>query len=277
MNMTGHHAGHAAGGHHDPGTGILHDTLFILLFLVLIGLYTVAVKAANRRFNRWPAMRTICWILGVTAAAAALTGPLATRAHDDFFYHMLGHLLLGMLSPLLLACSAPITLLLRSLTISSARRMAAWLKTRPVRLLSHPVTASLLNVGGLWVLYYTGLYSAMQHHPVLHVLVHAHMFVAGYLYAAALLCIDPSPHRAGYRFRAGILVLSLAGHGILAKVLYAYPPGGVSIVQAESGAQLMYYGGDAVDLILIFLFCLQWYKSARPGKRHKTASSPAIS
>nr|WP_260986771.1 cytochrome c oxidase assembly protein [Paenibacillus terrae] len=277
MNMTGHHAGHAAGGHHDAGTGTLHDALFILLFLVLIGLYTVAANASKRRFNRWPAMRTICWILGVLAAAAALTGPLAARAHDDFVYHMLGHLLLGMLSPLLIACSAPVTLLLRSLTISWARRLSGWLKSRPMRLLSHPVTASLLNVGGLWVLYYSGLYSAMQHHPVLHVLVHAHMFVAGYLYAAALLCIDPRPHRAGYGFRAGILVLSLAGHGILAKVLFAYPPGGVPIAQAESGAQLMYYGGDAVDLILIFLFCLQWYKSARPGKRHKTASSPAIS
>lgn len=275
MNMTGHHAGHAPGGH--PDAGIVQDVFFILLFLVLIVLYIVAVKVANRRFNRWPATRTICWILGVLAAAAALTGPLAARAHDDFVYHMLGHLLLGMLSPLLVACSAPVTLLLRSLTISWARGLSAWLKRRPMRLLSHPVTASLLNVGGLWVLYYSGLYSAMQYHSVLHVLVHAHMFVAGYLYAAALLCIDPSPHQAGYGFRAGILVLSLAGHGILAKILYAYPPGGVPIAQAESGAQLMYYGGDAVDLILIFLFCLQWYKSARPGKRHKTASSPAIS
>ncbi|MBB3126548.1 putative membrane protein [Paenibacillus rhizosphaerae] len=272
MNMTGHrgdHAGHSAGG---P-----HDTLLIILFLVLIGLYTMAVKASNRRFRRWPAMRTICWFLGVLAAAAALTGPLAARAHEDFVYHMLGHLLLGMLSPLLIACSAPMTLLLRSLTISSARRLSAWLKSRPMRLLSHPVTASVLNVGGLWMLYYSGLYSAMQYQLVLHVLVHAHMFAAGYLYAAALLCMDPSPHRAGYGFRAGILVLSLAGHGILAKVLYAFPPGGIPLAQAESGAQLMYYGGDAVDLILIFLFCLQWYKSARPDNKHKTASSPAIS
>lgn len=267
--MTGHHAGHTAEGYHNP--------LLITIFLGIIVLYTLAANASKSRFRRWPVIRTICWFLGVLAAAAALTGPLAARAHDDFFYHMLGHLLLGMLSPLLIACSAPVSLLLRSLTISSARRLSVWLKSRPMRLLSHPVTASLLNIGGLWVLYYSGLYSAMQHHPLLHVLVHAHMFAAGYLYAAALLCIDPSPHRAGYGFRTGILVLSLAGHGILAKTLYAYPPGGIPMAQAESGAQLMYYGGDAVDLILIFLFCLQWYKSARPDKRNKTASSPAIS
>lgn len=26
----------------------------------------------------------------------------------------------------------------------------------------------------------------------------------------------------------------------------------------------MYYGGDAIDLILIVIFCSQWYKDSRP-------------
>jgi len=56
----------------------------------------------------------------------------------------------------------------------------------------------------------------------------------------------------------------LAAHGMLAKYIYAYPPNGVTITQAERAGMLMYYGGDAIELILIFILCFQWYKSSRP-------------
>jgi hypothetical protein len=55
----------------------------------------------------------------------------------------------------------------------------------------------------------------------------------------------------------------LAAHGILAKYLYAHPPAGV--LHAEAGAQLMYYGGDVLDLILIVVFCRQWYTATDPN------------
>ena len=65
-------------------------------------------------------------------------------------------------------------------------------------------------------------------------------------------------------FRAIVLVCSLAGHSILSKYLYAHPPIGVSSADAETGAMLMYYGGDLIDLGLILIFCYQWYKATRP-------------
>ena len=60
------------------------------------------------------------------------------------------------------------------------------------------------------------------------------------------------------------LIIALAGHGILAKYVYANPPTGVPIGEAEQGSMLMYYGGDFVDAMIIFILCLQWYKAARP-------------
>ncbi len=38
-----------------------------------------------------------------------------------------------------------------------------------------------LSVGGLWLLYGTGLFGAM-HYPVVHAIVHAHVTTAGYLF-----------------------------------------------------------------------------------------------
>ena len=61
-----------------------------------------------------------------------------------------------------------------------------------------------------------------------------------------------------------MLVAFLAAHGILAKYLYAHPPPGVPEAQAQAGGRLMYYGGDVLDLILIAIFCRQWYAATDP-------------
>lgn len=59
------------------------------------------------------------------------------------------------------------------------------------------------------------------------------------------------------------MIISMASHGVLSKYLYAHPPYGVTTTQAEIGGMIMYYGGDIVDIILIYIFCLQWYKSTK--------------
>jgi putative membrane protein len=224
--------------------------------------YLTATAVVNRS---WPPWRTASWFAGLACAAAAVTGPLATAAHHNFTAHMAGHLLLGMAAPLLLVLAAPVTLALRALPTRHARMLSHLLRSRPARLLTHPVTAAILNAGGLWALYTTSLYQQMAQHTWLHLLVHAHVLAAGYLFTAAIIGVDPAPHRPGPRVRAAVLVAFLAAHGILAKHLYAHPPPGVPQAQAEAGGQLMYYGGDALDLVLIAIFCWQWYVATAPG------------
>ncbi|MFE0555025.1 cytochrome c oxidase assembly protein [Paenibacillus sp. NPDC058910] len=80
----------------------------------------------------------------------------------------------------------------------------------------------------------------------------------------SLLYVDVAPHRLSFETRAIILMIAMAGHGILSKYIYAYPPDGVSSEQAELGGMLMYYGGEAIDLFLVYWLCMQWYKSVRP-------------
>lgn len=251
-------------GHVHHGSEAWPGWLSFLPFLLILLLYVYGALKSGRSYKAWPLRRYLYAFLGIASAAAALAGPLADRARTDFAAHMTGHLLLGMLAPLLLALAAPVTLLLRSLPVRAGRRAAGVLRHRVFGLLSDPLTASLLNIGGLYVLYLTPLYSWMHHCISLHVLIHAHVFMAGYLFTASFVSIDPAPHRKSFVYRAVVLVLALAAHGILAKHLYAYPPEGVSAEQAQTGSLIMYYGGDAVDILLITVFCLQWYKAARP-------------
>ena len=199
------------------------------------------------------------------SGAAAVSRPLAEAADTSFTAHMVAHLLLGMLAPLLLALGAPITLLLRAFPVPAARRVSRVLASGPARFLTEPVVAAVLSLGGLWALYLTGLYPAMHHHPVVHVVVHVHLIVAGYLFTIAIVSVDPLPHRRSDLHRAVILILGLAAHDILAKYLYAHPPVGVSASAAESGAMVMYYGGDAVDVAIMVLLCARWYRTT--GRR----------
>jgi len=236
----------------------------IILYFLFIFLYIWGVSQSNKRYETWPNSRILFWVLGIACLYVSLFGPLAEKAHVDFTAHMLGHLLLGMLGPLLLVLAAPMTLMMRLLPVSTARKMSLLLRSKPISTLSHPVVAALLNMGGLWLLYTTHLYSLMHHHTILYLLVHLHVFLAGYLFTAVIICIDPTPHRYSFVYRAIVLVISLASHGILSKYIYAHPPTGVPLKQAELGGMLMYYGGDLVDLILIYLLCLQWYRSTAP-------------
>jgi putative membrane protein len=240
-----------------PGIGAL-------LTVVLVA-YLAAVTVAARRGRRQPWWRTAAWCAGLAAAAAATLGPLAAVAHHDFVAHTAGHLLLGMLAPLLLMLGRPVTVLLRALPVAPARRLSRILGATPARLLTHPFTAAVLNAGGLWLIYTTGLYAATRTDDRLHLLVHAHVFLAGYLLTAAVAGGDPAPHRPGFAVRAAALVAFLSAHGILAKHLYAHPPAGVDTGSAESAAMLMYYGGDLIDLVLIVLLCRQWYAATRPA------------
>lgn len=182
----------------------------------------------------------------------------------NFPVHMLGHLLLGMLGPLLIAFSAPMALLLRSIPVPFARRISRLLRSKPVHFIAHPLVAALLNIGGLWILYASGLFIAMHHSFILHLAVHFHVFATGFLFTVSLIYVDVVPYRRSFRIRAFILIIAMAGHGILSKYLYAHPPDGVPSEQAKLGGMLMYYGGDAVDLILVLWLCMQWYKSSRP-------------
>lgn len=226
--------------------------------LVAAAGYIAAVGRIRRLGGSWPWWRTALWCGGLLTAAAAILGPAALGRHD-FTAHMLVHLLLGMAGPLLLVSAAPMTVALRALPVRRARQLARLLHARPIGFLTHPLTAIVLNAGGLWLLYTTGLYQQMSFHPWLSLAVHAHIVMAGYLFTAAIIGVDPAPRRFTYRLRAAVLVTFLAAHDILAKYLFAHPPNGVPADSAQAGAQLMYYGGDLLDLILIVALCWRWY------------------
>lgn len=216
------------------------------------------------------------------ALAAALPGirPAGHGVHPDhdIRLHMVQHLLVGMYAPLAFALSGPVTAVLPAFNGGARRVVARLMRSRPAGVVRHPVTAAVLDVGGLYLLYLTPLYAATQASPALHGLVHGHFLAAGYLFAWSIAGTDPVPHRPGLPLRAGVLVAAAGAHGALAKLLYAHagdwpPQSGSAAAQVREAAQIMYYGGDLAELLLAVALFAGWYLAAPAARARRRAST----
>lgn len=224
--------------------------------------YGAGLAVLHQRSVRWPASRTGCLLAGSLCVCAAVLPPVSS--HDEYFpVHTGQHLLLGMAAPGFLALSAPVTLALRTLPPAPRRAALRLLHGRPIRIVSSPVTAVILDIGGLYALYLTGLYQAAENNDLIHAAVHLHMFLAGCLLSWAIIGIDPIRHRPGIRARLAALIIAGAGHDTLAKLMYAHnlPSGGGSVASRHLGAELMYYGGTIIGIALAIVVMAQWYRS----------------
>jgi len=261
------------GEHTGHGADTWHWVLALPLLMLTAG-YLLAVLFGRRRGRPWPATRTGLCLAGGALCLAAVLGPLAEAGRNSFPAHMVGHLLISVFGPLLVVLSAPATVAVRALPVPAARALVRLLNSHPIRFVSHPVTAGVLSLGGMAALYGTRLYAMSQAEPLLQVAVHAHFIVAGYLFTAAIIAVDPQRHRASFRLRAAVLVIFAAGHGVLAKLIYAYPPPGVPPGQAEVGAMVMFYGNDLAELAMAVILCHSWYAGrARAGSSGRIAPS----
>ena len=116
---------------HNHGA-VVDSTNIGVLFALISILYIIAVFISVRK-QRWKKvdfLRVFLFMIGVICSAFAVVGPIAERAHVDFTIHMIGHLLLGMLGPLLMVLGAPMTFVLRALPVSWARQLTRLLKSR---------------------------------------------------------------------------------------------------------------------------------------------------
>jgi len=209
----------------------------------------VAYEWLSLRAGRWSPWRGASFMSGCAVLLIGLT----LHAHDPAV-HMTQHLLVGMVAPIGLVLGAPMTLLLRSVPPAAGRRLTRLLRTRPARLVTHPVVALLLSTGSLGLLYLTPLYAYAKSDPAVHTAVLAHFLASGCLFAWVVAGPDPAPHRPAVRTRLVVLGVAIAAHATLSQLLYAgafvQVPG--TDADRRAAATIMYYGGDLAELMLAF-------------------------
>lgn len=252
---------------HSPG---FSSFLPMLILAMLLLAYLYAVMRQRKTGRKWSGFRTFCFIIGTILAMIAVSPPLASEAHHNLSGHMVQHLLIGMLAPLGLVLAAPLSLALRVLHGSNGRIITSILRSRPFHYISHPVSALLLNIGGMYLLYLTPLYIAMERNMLIHYIVHFHFLAAGYLFIWSIAGPDPAPKRPPLRIRLIVLFISMATHAYLSKLMYAhhFPRNTMySSSEIEDAALIMYYGGDLAEVLLAIAFFGIWYRARNCSTR----------
>lgn len=135
---------------------------------MLLGGYLAAVRFRRDR-------KTLLFAAGVVVMFLALVSPLDVLSDNYLFSaHMLQHILLDLMAPLLFVLGLPEPLL---------RHLLRWTPVeRCERFLRPPVVAWLLGVGALWLWHLPALYDATLKSENVHIVEHVMFLVTGTIF-----------------------------------------------------------------------------------------------
>ena len=261
--------------------GFQLDPLFLVGSLVAAGLYCAGYTRLRARGDSWPIGRLISWLLGIGVVIWCTNAGISSYAQVSVGLHMLQHMTITMLAPILLVLGAPATLALRALKPSAGnergpREWITWLLHSWItRILTNPVYVFIVYVLGLYGLYLTPAFGWLMGSHIGHIIMQVHFLVSGYLFYWVVIGIDPRPRPLPYWGRMLLLFLALAVHGIFAVILMM---GTVPLAQEWYGIvrppwvsdplQDSLYGGQVAwglseipTLIVMIVIAVQWSRS----------------
>ena len=202
------------------------DALMIGILITAVALYVKGVMVLTKRGDKWPVGRTISFAVAIAAIDFATSGGLGLYAHFAFSYHMVAHMILGMIAPIGIVLGAPITLALR--TLPQGRNvdergvrgsLLAALHSKLAIFYTNPLVALAFFDGSLFVLYFTGLFGSLMQSHVGHLFMSIHFLLAGILFFHVVIGIDPNPKRVPHLVRIVILFAAMSIHAFFSVAL----------------------------------------------------------
>ena len=202
------------------------DVLMIGLLILAVALYIKGVVVLTRRGDKWPVGRTLSFALGISAIDFATSGGLGVYAHFAFSWHMVAHMVLGMIAPIGIVLGAPITLALRTLPQSRDGQergvrglLISALHSKYAKLITNPVVALAIFDGSLFALYFTSLFSGMMQSHQGHLFMNIHFILAGILFFHVIVGVDPNPRKVPHIVRIVILFAAMSIHAFFSVAL----------------------------------------------------------
>ena len=202
------------------------NSLVIGVLVLLVALYIKGVVVLTKRGDKWPVGRTVAFALGISAVDFATSGGLGLYANFSFSYHMISHMVIGMIAPIGLVLGAPITLALR--TLPQARNsqergirgsLIAVLHSKIGIVFTNPIVALVIFDGSLFALYFTDLFAMMMASHVGHLLMTLHFLAAGYLFFSVIIGVDPNPRKIPHLLRIVVLFAAMSIHAFFSVAL----------------------------------------------------------
>lgn len=262
------------------------NLLLTTIAAAAVAAYLVAVIRLRRRGDRWPAGRTVAWLLGWSVVVFASSSGFGRYSAAHFGVHMIVHMSLNMLAPLLLVLGGFLTLMLRASRADSDQHSMhdwiGWLLDWPVlRALYNPILVFVLFIGSYYGLYLTDLFGFMVRYHWAHQLMNLHFLLIGYLYYGLIIGVDRTPRSLPHLGRLGLVMAAMPFHAffgviimgsktIIAHDFYTYLDlPWMDLVAAQyMGGGVAWAGGEIPALIVVIALGIQWARQdAKEGRR----------
>ncbi|BCZ23589.1 cytochrome c oxidase assembly protein [Mycobacterium senriense] len=267
---------------------ILFDWRFDLIFgsaaLVFAALYVAALLRLRRRGDTWPPGRTVSWLLGCLVLLFVTSSGVGRYMPAMFSMHMVVHMCLSMLIPILLVLGAPVTLALRALPAAGRDDppgMREWLlaalHSRISQFLTNPVVATVLFVAGFYGLYLSNLFDTTASSHAGHLAMNVHFLLSGYLFYWVVIGVDPTPRPIPPLAKVAVVFASLPLHAFFGVVLMGtkkvlgadyYRSLGLSwhtdlLGDQRLGGGIAWAAGEFPLVIVMLALLIQWARSDR--------------
>lgn len=269
------------------GLGFSPDPFFLVGCLLALGLYGWGVLRLRRRGDAWPAGRTVAFTLGVLSVALVMCTRLNDYGMVMFSVHMVQHMVISMLSPIVLLLGAPVTLALRALPVASRRGskgprelLLGLLHSRYMRVVTHPVFTIPLFIASLYALYFSPLFDFLMESKTGHVAMMVHFLAVGLVFFWPIMGVDPGPHRPGYVIRMLELFAGMPFHAFFGIALmmatepmikaYENPPAslGIDALADQTAAGGIAWAFSEIPSVLVLIaLVFQWYRSEQRQAR----------
>jgi len=271
---------------------ILFDWRFDLIFgtaaLVMAALYVAGVVRLRRRGDRWPPGRTLAWLLGCLALLFVTSSGVGRYMPVMFSVHMVAHMGLSMLVPILLVLGAPVSLALRALPAAGRDDppgMREWLlaalHSRYSRFVTNPVVATVLFIAGFYGLYLSNLFDTAVGSHAGHVAMNVHFLLSGFVFYWIVIGVDPTPRPIPPLAKVGVMFASLPLHAFFGVVLMGtrrvlgadyYRSLGLSwhsdlLGDQRLGGGIAWAAGEVPLVIVMLALLVQWARSDKRTAR----------
>ncbi|GGQ27033.1 cytochrome c oxidase assembly protein [Streptomyces roseolilacinus] len=276
------------------GRGLAYspDTFFLVGCLLALALYGWGVVRLRRRGDAWPVGRTVFFTVGVLSVALVMCTGLNDYGMVMFSVHMVQHMVISMLSPILLLLGAPVTLALRALPVAGRggrgprELLLMLLHSRYMRVITHPAFTIPIFIASLYGLYFTPIFDFLMESTAGHIAMMVHFLAVGVVFFWPIMGVDPGPHRPGYVMRMLELFAGMPFHAFFGIALmmasepmvgtYANPSASLGIdalADQNAAGGIAWAFSEIPSVVVLVALLYQWYHSEqRAAKRSDRAA-----
>ncbi|HEY6746232.1 MAG TPA: cytochrome c oxidase assembly protein [Mycobacteriales bacterium] len=175
--------------------------------LLAVGLAALAYLFGTRRAPGWPAGRTLSFLGGLVVVVVATCSGIEPYGHVLEWVHMIEHLLLIMVAPVLLAIGSPLQLAADALPARGAAAWRAFLDRPVIGWLTSPVAAAGLYAICVIGVHLTGIMDSAMDDRGVHVTEELAYLLSGMLLFQLVFGRRPGPWQLSGGGRLALLAL----------------------------------------------------------------------